>query len=92
MESTGTEKAWNPVELKGKDFTVAARKSIKTEAVWRPYAEQFIQFQPDMLLATHTVSGLTITNTERQSVQTLDSYAQKNPSTLVNFGRLFAER
>ncbi len=38
------------------------------------------------------VSGLTITNAERQSVQTLDSHAQKNRSALVNFGRFFAER
>jgi hypothetical protein len=39
-----------------------------------------------------TVSCVTITNAQRQSVQTLPSQAQKNRSTAVNFGRFFAER
>jgi hypothetical protein len=39
-----------------------------------------------------TVSGFTITNAQRQPVQSLQSQAQKNRSTAVNLGRLFAER
>ena len=39
-----------------------------------------------------TVSGLTITNAERHSVQALDGHTQKNQSTLVSVGRFFVER
>jgi hypothetical protein len=39
-----------------------------------------------------TVCGLTMTSADRQSAQALDSQAQKNRSTLVNFGRFLADR
>src|SRR5580704_17169358 len=39
-----------------------------------------------------TVSGLTLTSADRQSVQAPDNHAQNTQSATVNFGRFLAER